>query len=65
MNKTKQKCWEFVMSSFARSYGVNKIMRDKKFNEIALSWCGDNTIEKYKTLEEYDRYFRGLYEDWK
>jgi len=53
------------MSSFARSYGVGKIMRNKKFNTIALSWCGDSKIEKYKTLEEYDRYFRELYESWR
>jgi hypothetical protein len=53
------------MSSFSRSYGVNRVMRDRKFNEIALFWCESNTIEKYKTLEEYDRYFRELYENWR
>jgi len=65
MDNTKRKCWEFVMSSFARSYGVDKIIKDRKFCEIALSWCGDSKIEKYKTLEDYDRYFRELYRSWK
>lgn len=65
MDKEKRKCWEFIMSSFARSYGIDKMMNDRKFNEIALTWCGDNTIDKYKTLEEYDSYFKKLYESWK
>ena len=65
MNNKKRKCWDFVMSSFARSYGVKKIMTEDKFHEIAISWWGDNKMEKCKTLEEYDRYFKELYENWK
>jgi len=64
MNNKKRKCWDFVMSSFARSYGVKKIMAEEKFHKIAISWWGDNKMEKCKTLEEYDRYFKELYENW-
>jgi hypothetical protein len=52
------------MSSFSRSYGVNKVRSKEKFHEIALFWCDENKIEKYTTLEEYDIYFRNLYENW-
>jgi len=42
-----------------------KIMAEEKFHEIALFWCDENEVEKYKTLEEYDRYFKELYENWR
>jgi len=63
--KQREKCWGFVMSSFARTYGVKRIMAEEKFHEIALFWCDVNAIDKYKTIEEYDAYFKKLYEDWK
>lgn len=63
--KQKEKCWNFVMSSFARSYGVKRVMVEEKFHEIALFWCDVNAINKYKTLEEYDAYFKKIYEEWK
>lgn len=53
------------MSSFTRTYGVKRVMREEKFHEIALFWCDVNAIDKYKTLEEYDAYFKKLYEEWK
>ena len=39
-------------------------MAEEKFHEIALFWCDENNIEKYKTLNEYDIYFKNLYENW-
>ena len=63
-NDSKIKCWYFVMSSFSRSYGVDKVRSEEKFHEIALFWCDENEIEKYTILEEYDIYFRNLYENW-
>ena len=53
------------MSSFTRTYGVKRVMNEEKFHEIALFWCDINSIDKYKTLEEYDAYFKKLYEEWK
>lgn len=65
METNTKPCWEFVMSSFARSYGVDKIRINKSFGDIASSWCNDNSIEGSKTLDEYDKYFRELYENSK
>lgn len=53
------------MSSFARTYGVEKVLAKEKFHEIALFWCDVNSIDKYKTIEEYDTYFKKLYEESK
>jgi hypothetical protein len=63
--KQREKCWSFVMSSFTRTYGVKRVMNEEKFHEIALFWCDVNAIDKYKILEEYDAYFKKLYEEWK
>jgi hypothetical protein len=61
----KVKIWTFVMSSFSRTYGVNRVKAEEKFHEIALFWSDENEVDKYKTLEEYDAYFKKLYEEWK
>lgn len=57
-------CINFVMSSFSRVYGVDKVKINKKFYEVAKCWCNNNKIEKDKSLEYYDTYFRSLYENW-
>lgn len=63
-DNNNKKCIGFVMSSFSRIYGVNRVKIDKKFNDIAICWCSKNKIEKDKSLEYYDIYFRSLYENW-
>lgn len=62
--KNKVQTWNFVMSSFSRSYGVERARNEEKFHEIALFWSDENEVDKYKTLEEYDEYFKNLYENW-
>ena len=49
------------MSSFARSYGVDKVIRDVKFHEIALQWCDDHEYVcdvHLDSLAKVDAYFR-------
>ena len=65
--KKEYQCWEFVMSSFARTYGVNKVMGDQKFHEIALEWCDEHNYVcdvHLNDLTEVDLYFRNIYENW-
>ena len=62
-----KKCWEFVMSSFARSYGVEKVMAVEHFHEMALQWCDDNNYKcniHLDDLKKVDSYFRRYYEEW-
>ena len=66
MNKDHQ-CWNFIMSSFARSYGVNRVMIEQKFHEIALEWCDDHDYVcdvELESLSKVDLYFRNIYENW-
>lgn len=61
---TKQ-CWNFVMSSLVRSYGVNKVMAEEKFHAFSLQWCDDNDYNcniHLDDLRKVDVYFRKLYE---
>jgi len=63
-NKPGQ-CWDFVMSSFTRSYGVSKVMENQRFHELALQWCDDNNYEckiHLDDLRKVDAQFRNLYE---
>lgn len=67
MNKDYQ-CWNFIMSSFSRSYGVERTTREQKFHEIALEWCDEHEYicEVYlNDLNAVDLYFRSIYENWK
>lgn len=62
-----RKCWHFVMSSFARSYGVERVKREEHFHEMALQWCDDNNYHcdiHLNDLNEVDAYFRRYYEEW-
>ncbi len=52
------------MSSFSRIYGIEKVTDECIFNEIASIWCKDNIIDKNKSIEEHDLYFKNLYENW-
>lgn len=65
--KKEHQCWDFVMSSFTRTYGVNKVMGDQKFHEIALEWCDEHNYVcdvHLNDLTEVDLYFRNIYENW-
>ena len=65
--KKEHQCWDFVMSSFTRTYGVNKVMGDQKFHEIALQWCDEHNYVcdvHLNDLTEVDLYFRNIYENW-
>jgi hypothetical protein len=65
--KKEHECWNFIMSSFARSYGVNTVMCEQKFHEIALQWCDDNNYIcniHLDSLVNLDAYFRKVYEEW-
>ena len=65
--KKEDRCWHFVMSSFARSYGVARSMSERKFHEIALQWCDDHNYScdiHLDDLNEVDVYFRNIYENW-
>jgi len=67
MERPTKKCWEFVMSSFARSYGVEKVMATEHFHEMALQWCDDNNYTcniHLDDLNKVDSYFRRYYEEW-
>ncbi len=65
--KKEDKCWQFIMSSFARIYGVNKVADDVRFHEIALQWCDDHNYVcdiHLDSLAHVDSYFRKIYEEW-
>lgn len=65
--KKEHQCWNFVMSSFARSYGVSKVMSDQKFHQIALEWCDEHNYVcdiHLDDLNKVDAYFRKVYENW-
>jgi hypothetical protein len=55
------------MSSFARLYGVKRVISEEKFHEIALQWCDDHNYVcdiHLDSLTKVDIYFRKIYEDW-
>jgi hypothetical protein len=65
--KKQHQCWNFVMSSFARIYGVERAMREQKCHEIALQWCDDNNYTcdiHLDCLSKVDAYFKKIYEEW-
>ena len=67
MEQHTSKCWDFVMSSFARSYGVERVMREENFHWMALQWCDDNNYTcniHLDDLNRVDAYFRRYYEEW-
>ena len=65
--KTDHQCWHFVMSSFARTYGVNRVHAEEKFHWMALQWCDDNEYQcniHLDDLKKVDAYFKQQYESW-
>jgi hypothetical protein len=64
--KTEHSCWNFVMSSFVRSYG-RSVLFEEKFHEIALQWCDDNNYIcniHLDDLSKVDAYFKKYYEEF-
>lgn len=65
--KKENQCWHFIMSSFARSYGVGYVKSHVKFHEIALQWCDDHDYicdVHLDSLPKVDAYFKKIYEEW-
>ncbi len=61
-------CWHFVMSSFARMYGVPRTKSEESFHAFSLEWCDEHNytcdILAHMDLNEVDRYFKEQYESW-
>jgi hypothetical protein len=65
--KSEEQCWHFVMSSFARLYGVEKVKSTESFHAFALQWCDDHNYVcdiHLDNLAKVDTYFRQQYESW-
>lgn len=65
--KKEHQCWHFVMSSFARMYGVSKTKSEERFHAFALQWCDDHNYMcdiHLDDLNKVDSYFRKEYENW-
>lgn len=65
--KREHQCWHFVMSSFARIYGVRRMMTDERIHSFALEWCDDHNYFcdiHVDDLNKVDTYFRQAYESW-
>jgi hypothetical protein len=66
MKNQESQCWNFVMSSLARSYGIPKVMKQEDFHFFALQWCDENNYKcdiSLQNLKDLDKYFRDLYEN--
>jgi hypothetical protein len=68
MMETEQptRCWHFVMSSFARIYGVEEVHADEIFHWLALQWCDDHNYccdVHLDDLKKVDVYFRKYFEE--
>jgi hypothetical protein len=65
--KNEHMCWNFVMSSFARIYGVSRIKNDQRIHAFALEWCDENNYTcniHLDDLRKVDSYFKQQYENW-
>ena len=65
--KKEHQCWNFVMSSFSRTYGVNKVKSEERFHAFALEWCDEHNYTcdiHLDDLRKVDIYFRQQYESW-
>lgn len=61
-------CWNFIMSSFARSYGVEKVMSDQDFHYLALEWCDEHDYVcdiHLDDLRKVDAYFKNYYAEFR
>jgi hypothetical protein len=65
--KSEHQCWHFVMSAFARLYGVERVKNTERFHAFALQWCDDHNYVcdiHLDSLTKVDTYFRQQYESW-
>ena len=55
------------MSSFSRTYGIEKVKSIERFHAFALQWCDDHNyicdIHR-DSLNKVDAYFKKEYESW-
>jgi len=65
---TSHQCWNFIMSSFVRSYGIARVIGDEDFHYLALEWCDEHDYVcdiHLDDLRKVDVYFRKYYEEFK
>lgn len=64
--KPDHQCWDFVMSSLVRIYGVDKVKSEERFHAFALEWCDENnyTCNILTSLTDVDIYFQNTFEGW-
>ena len=65
---TNHQCWNFIMSSFVRSYGIARVIGDEDFHYLALEWCDEHDYVcdiHLDDLRKVDVYFRKYYEEFK
>jgi hypothetical protein len=64
--KQEHKCWNFIMSSLSRTYGIEKVKSEESFHAFALEWCDehDYTCDMLGDLKKFDVYLKQLYESW-
>lgn len=65
--KKEHQCWDFVMSSLARTYGVSAVKSEESFHIFALEWCDEHNYicdVNLGDLREIDDYFQKQYENW-
>lgn len=65
---TNHQCWNFVMSSFARIYGVREAENNMDLHYLALEWCDEHNYVcdvHLDDLRKVDVYFRNYYEEFK
>jgi len=56
------------MSSFVRSYGIQRVIGDEDFHYLALEWCDEHNYVcdiHLDDLRKVDVYFRKYYEEFK
>ena len=54
------------MSSFARTYGIERARKEQIFHELSLQWCDDNNYScniQLDNLKKVDNYFKKYYEE--
>ena len=57
--------YDFAMSSFARMYGVPRIVSDQSFSRFCTKWSmSEEQIPHEKTLIQIDFYFKDLWDIW-
>lgn len=64
MNKGSGTCLGFVLSSFSRLYGVERVRSNHDFLTIAQRWCEDHDNKcgiHLDDLRKVDKYFEQYY----